>query len=139
MTNLIGQIQNNRVAFRKDSSKDAEYSILTLLVGELETASKRDGSSITDEKVVAAARKLIKSNTETHKLKPSLKLIKENECLEKFLPQQMSEEQLRSEIQNLNTALSFKNIGEVMAELNKIFPGQFDKGTASKVARELFQ
>lgn len=140
MTKLIDQISATRVNLRGDESEKAkaEYSILTLLVGELQTASKRDGSEITDEKVIAAARKLIKSNNETHKLKPSLKLIQENQVLEQFLPVQLSEEKLRSELQFSHTTIPFTGVGEAMAFLAEKFPGQYDRGLASRVAKELF-
>lgn len=138
MVSTFDNIQATRAALRGNPDKVVEYNIMTLLVGELQTASKRDGSEITDEKVVAAARKLIKSNNETHKLKPDIKLIRENEYLQQFLPQQISEEKIRSELQFSHSTVPFTGVGEAMAFLAEKFPGQYDRGLASKVARELF-
>lgn len=137
----IELIKNSRKAFRNDPEVKPEYDILTLLVGELETASKRDNSEITDEKVVAAAKKLVKSNKETIKLlEQSGKTEKvndlkiQNACLSIYLPKEMTEEQIRDAIKDSGA----ENIGQAMKALSSNPDAVYDKGLASKVAKELF-
>ena len=127
--------KETRAALRGDASKVAEYNILTVLIGELETIASRDRSEITDDKVIAGIRKLIKSNTETLKLVANPKLVKENAYLETFLPASMSEEQLRAAIKDSGAT----NIGEAMKALKSNPDAVYDSSLASKVARELFQ
>lgn len=146
---MLELIKTSRAAFRGVPDAKAEYDILTLLVGELETSSKRDNSQITDEKVIAAIKKLIKSNNETLKLMEgesdlelklpkALSLKAQNAYLKHFLPEEMSEEQIRSELQWSHSTIPFTSIGEAIKFLNGKHPGKFDKSLASKVAKELF-
>lgn len=137
----VRQLNRGSLAFKD------QYDIQTLLVGELETVSKRDNKPITDEMVIQFARKLLKSNEETLKLlngKNSIKdsilsaaLKQQNVALNSLLPQLMSEEKIRSELQFYQASEPFKNIGEVMKYMNQMYPGQFDKGLASKIAKEI--
>jgi len=132
---LFNEVQSRRQVLRKDPAQVAGFNILTLLVGELETVSKRDGSEITDDKVVAVAKKLIKSNEETLRLKAGAgaeKLVAENDVLRTLLPQELSEDQLLKILADAKPA----NIGEAMKHLNGQYAGQFDKGLASRVAKQ---
>ncbi|MBD8088592.1 GatB/YqeY domain-containing protein [Pseudomonas fluorescens] len=132
---LFQEVQAQRQTLRKDPAQVAGFNILTLLVGELETASKRDGSQITDEKVVSVAKKLIKSNEETLRLTSgagATKLDAENVVLRTLLPQELSEDQLLKILVDAKPG----NIGEAMKLLNGQFAGQFDKGLASRVAKQ---
>ncbi|MBD8614946.1 GatB/YqeY domain-containing protein [Pseudomonas sp. CFBP 13719] len=132
---LFQEVQAQRQTLRKDPAQVAGFNILTLLVGELETASKRDGSQITDEKVVSVAKKLIKSNEETLRLTSgagATKLDAENVVLRTLLPQELSEDQLLKILVDAKPG----NIGEAMKHLNGQFAGQFDKGLASRVAKQ---
>lgn len=134
MTSSLNRLQMARDHYRKSSSK-IEYNILTLIIGELETVSKRDGQPITDEKVTAAIKKLIKSDKETLKLKGADKTLEaEIAYLESWLPEEMSEEQLRDAIKDSGAS----NIGQAMKALASNPDAVYDKGLASKVAKELF-
>lgn len=55
--------------------------------------------------------------------------------LESFLPKQLTEEQLRTLIQDF--ANQGKNIGDAMKTLKTQFAGQYDGGLASKLMKEL--
>lgn len=132
---LFNQVQAQRQALRKDPAQVIGFNILTLLVGELETVSKRDGSEISDEKVVAAAKKLIKSNDETVRLKAGVgteKLDAENDVLRTLLPKELSAQELLDILRDAKPT----NIGEAMKHLNGNFAGKFDKGLASQVAKQ---
>lgn len=131
---LFEAVQTRRAELRKDATQVTGFKILTLLVGELETLTKGKGLEITDEKVVAVIKKLIKSNDETIKLcDGDARLTAENQELQTFLPSEMSEDALRDALR-LSGATS---IGDAMKYLGQHFAGQYDKGTASRVAKEL--
>lgn len=131
---LFEAVQTRRAELRKDATQVIGFKILTLLVGELETLTKGKGLEITDEKIVAVVKKLIKSNDETIKLcDGDARLTAENLELQSFLPSEMSEDALREALR-LSGAT---NIGEAMKYLGQRYAGQYDKGTASRVAKDL--
>ena len=135
---LIQELKDRRASMRGDATKVVEYNILALVIGELETATlgKEHKVEITEEKVFAVIRKLIKSNNETLKIVANEKLVKENAYLETYLPSLMSEDQIREVIKFHHETIPFAGMGEIMKLLNSTNPGQFDKGVASKIAKE---
>lgn len=134
MASLFEDVQAARSEMRRNADNVIGFNILTLLVGELETAAKRDGSAVTDDKVIAAAKKLIKSNSESIRLGARAdKLEKENDVLQKFLPQELTADQIHGII----VASSATNIGEAMKALNDGYAGKFDKRLASQVAKQI--
>jgi uncharacterized protein YqeY len=127
--------QETRRELRGNVSKVVEYNILTLLIGELETAASRDRSEITSDKVIAGVRKLIKSNTETLKLVANPKLVRENAYLETFLPLGMTAEQISDAIKDSGAT----NMGAAMKALKANPDAVYDPSLASQVAKALFQ
>lgn len=136
---LIDLIMHNRAIARANKECKVEFTILTLLVGELETSLKREGKAVTeatDEAVVAVIKKLIKSNNEVIGLYGevgSAKFIQENKVLSNYLPKQMTEEELTVALRNT----LFSSVGEAIKSLSEAFPGKFDKAMASKIAKNL--
>ena len=136
---IIEKVQANRAAARKDVARVIEFNILTLLVGEMETAVKREGktlSMVSDVDVTKVIKKLIKSNNEVIGLYGevgSAKFIQENEILKAYLPVSMSEVEIREALMGA----VFGNVGEAMKYMTEKFAGKFDKGLASKIAKEL--
>lgn len=61
---------------------------------------------------------------------------KENAYLETYLPSLMSEDQIREVIKFHHETIPFAGMGEIMKLLNSTNPGKFDKGVASKIAKE---
>lgn len=133
-TSLIETVRSNCLIARKERRSD-EASILRTLIGEIETVEKRTGVSVTDQQVLDAIKKLIKSNNETIKLMPDSDLrnglIRENDILNVYLPAQLSEETIRRIIAEQN----LQGIPAVMQYLNSNYSGQFDKALASSIAR----
>lgn len=134
---LIEKVRQQRLEARADKARAVELSILTLLVGELETATKGTGAEITDEKVIGAVRKLIKSNEQTIQLasqndatKDTSKFVQENAVLSTFLPVVWSEDTLLAHIKESGA----KDMGGIMRHL-KQFAGQYEPAMASKVAK----
>ncbi len=58
-------------------------------------------------------------------------------CIEKFLPQQMSKEELTSEIEKIKAENPEANLGIVMKELGSKHAGQYDGKLASQLARDI--
>lgn len=132
---LYDQLVEERNYARKNN-QNVVYDIATLLMGELDTLAKRDNTTVTDEKVVSVASKLIKSNNETIKLlkdeEKKTRLALQNQFLQKFLPVMISEEEIRKVL----SESVFGSIPESFKALDVKFKGCYDRGVASKVAKE---
>ena len=134
---LIDDLKANRMDARK--KKDAaKTSILTTLLGELETDAKAKGTEITDDVIIAKCKKFIKNNEEAAEHANNEKfsaLCAENYILTTYIPRQMDRAQLKS----LIAGSGAENIGQYMKFLNSIYKGKFDGKEASAVAKEHFQ
>lgn len=132
---LYNQLVEERNYARKNN-QNVVYDIATLLMGELDTLAKRDNTMVTDEKVITVASKLIKSNNETIKLlkdeEKKTRLALQNQFLQKFLPVMISEEEIRKVL----SESVFGSIPESFKALDVEFKGCYDRGVASKVAKE---
>lgn len=133
---LLNNLKKDRMAARK--AKDApKTSILTTLLGELETDAKSKGTDITDDVIIAKCKKFIKNNEEAGEHAESemfTKLCNENYVLKGYIPQQMD----RKTLEGLIKGSGATNVGMYMKFLNSIYKGQFDGRTASEVAKEHF-
>lgn len=127
----------DRLEFRKSAETAIEYGIATLLLGEVETESKRSRLDIGDDLLIKAAKALVKSNLELIRVgKSSEKIVRENEYLRKFIPLVMGEDALRSLMQGL----VFGSVGEAMKAVNEYAANNgidIDKKMASQIAREM--
>lgn len=143
---LIDQIKADQLVARK-TRQGVKASLLTTLLGELETDSKsKNGGEITDEKVLAKIKKFIKSIDEVTDLvefgseKHAIGLL-EKIILEFYLPKQFSEEELKAAI--LACILSKgierlpKNMGVVMKELKSEYDGKYDGKMASQIVKQI--
>ena len=132
---LFERVKQDRMTARK-TKNEAATSVLTTLVGELESQAKRVGSEITDEMVIQTCKKFILNNTETLKLtittEVNEKLSVENNALKVYLPQQLTEQDLRVIVTALNTT----KLSEIMQHLKANYNGQYDGKVASAVAKE---
>lgn len=128
---LMQNIRAIKNEARKDATQAVEVSILTLLIGEVETIEKRTGKPFTDTQTIDAIKKLIKSNDESLKLRDSEKLKQENAVLSALLPKQLTE----AEIRTLIATNGLQGVPAVMQFLNSNYPGKFDKAMASTIAR----
>jgi uncharacterized protein YqeY len=132
---LFEQVKQDRMSARKAKNESAT-SVLTTLVGELESQAKRIGSEVTDEMVVQTCKKFILNNSETLKLtittEVNEKLSAENETLKVYLPVQLTEQDLRVIVTALNTA----KLSDIMQHLKTNYNGQYDGKVASAVAKE---
>jgi len=101
----------------------------------------------TDEEVVAVIQKQVKQHKESVEAyktggRPELAAKEENELqtLSKFLPEQMSEDQLRSVVEEVVKNLSESdknNFGKVMGAVMGRVKGKVEGGLVSKVVKEV--
>ncbi len=132
MQTLYSKIREDRIKAIKEKRQVAK-SVLTTLVGELETKEKSSGKAIADADVLHLIKKFIDANNESIKCRENDKLREENTILEEYLPEQMTESEIRAEILSLGT----KNIGQIMGHMNANFNGKFDRALAAKIAKSL--
>jgi uncharacterized protein YqeY len=131
---LIEKIKKDRITAMKQKDEDAK-SILSTLLGEVESLSKRNGTEISDELIIQTCKKFIANINETLTHADSenqVSLLCELEILEQFLPAQLSAAELR----NIIASFGSKNLGEIMKHLKENYNGQYDGKVASAVARE---
>lgn len=144
MSELLQRIKNDKNIHRKAAvtSKDDPAkqlysktcsSILTTLIGELETKSKASGKETTDTDVLAAIKKFLKGIEEILALGSNPASEIEKKCLESYLPSQMSEEEIRSVISRIHDP---RSVGEIMTYMKTTHNGQYDGSLVSKIAKE---
>lgn len=137
------QLQKDALQARKDRDSQ-KAALLTTVLAQVKTRAIDDGHrEVNDDDVLAVARQFIKSANENISLaqkssNPAVaEKIKdfqyEKETLESYLPQQMSEEELRKAISDLDAS----HIGEVMKGLQAKYNGRYDGKLASRLAKEI--
>jgi len=84
-------IRSRSIEALKNKNEVAK-TILRVVLGEIDVLKGR-GTVVEDEQVVKIIRKVILSNEETMKVKPSETLQTENQILSEFLPQLLTQEQ----------------------------------------------
>lgn len=116
---------------------------LTTLIGELETFGKNAGREPTDADVVAFVKKTLKNIGETLGHLPSTdarfaELMNEMGLFEKYLPTQLTEDELRATIENIIAVGDGATVGDVMKVLKTNFNGQYDGALASTILKARF-
>ena len=111
--------------------------------------AKTDGSGKEIDEVVELKilQKLIKQRQDSLKIyedqnRPELAQIEKEEIavIQKYLPEQLSEEELRTAIQRIiekTGASSMKDMGKVMGMSNKTFQGKADNRMVASIVKEL--
>ncbi len=105
------------------------------------------GESLTPEKEIALLQKLIKQRQDSLEIyekqgRADLAVIEkeEIEVIMRYLPKQLSEEELKTAIQEIITRLgasSMKDMGRVMAEASKELAGKADGKTISAIVKTM--
>lgn len=97
----------------------------------MQTAAK-NGFVIDDKKIISILKKA-KSDAESNfKRVNDDKFNKEIEIYDKFIPKQMSSEEIKKVIQENN----FSNIGQAMGFFKQNFSGQYDGKLVSSIVKE---
>ncbi|MEE1203697.1 MAG: GatB/YqeY domain-containing protein [Bacteroidales bacterium] len=105
------------------------------------------GEAISEEAEIACLQKLVKQRKESAELyKQQNRMdLYEDEAfqqavIEAYLPEQMSEEEIRTELQKIISetgASSVKDMGKVMGAAQKAFAGRADNKVVSTIVKEL--
>lgn len=140
---LIDTIRKHRLEARKAQDLGTS-TILTTLVGEVEGQAKRTGDEISDELVFKTIKKFLVNIRETIKIveekNTELSVLSqmraEEAALERYLPKQLTADEIRAIITSLNA----KHIGEVMKHFKSHFSNsEYDGRVASSIAKEVLQ
>ncbi len=109
--------------------------------------SKPQGEEITPKEEIQTLQRLVKQRKEasqTYKEQNREDLYKEEifqlEIIEKYLPKQLSEEEIRETLKTIISSLgatSQKDMGKVMQTAQKTFAGQADNKIVSQIVKEL--
>jgi len=140
---MINQIKQDLMIARKEKN-EIEKLLLSTLYSDIMMLAKNDGNRKTNNddclKVIKKFIKSIEENIKIVKNEELSNLNTELEILNRYLPEQLSEKELRDIIQyqfQIANDQSNKVIGLIMNYLKKNNNGQFDMKLASKIIREL--
>ena len=137
---IIDEIKKDNVQAMKDKNALARaiYGVVMNKVLLAQIELKKDGKELVDADVVQILQKTIKELTEEKEnyIKAGNATEAENieaqkKIIEKYLPQMMSEDEIRAEIVKLED----KSIPSVMKHFKANFAGKVDMGLVNRVAR----
>ena len=119
-------------------------SIVTACTNYLVANGKMPSDEIMDDEVLDVIKKLYKQRKDALKQYTDLGEkeradVEEQEAklLEKYLPEQMGEGEIRKIVENIKASKSIDNKGELMKESMKELKGKADGGTVSKIVNDV--
>ena len=137
---IIDEIKKDNVQAMKDKNALARaiYGVVMNKVLLAQIELKKDGKELVDADVVQILQKTIKELTEEKEnyIKAGNTAEAENieaqkKIIEKYLPQMMSEDEIKAEINKLED----KSIPSVMKHFKANFAGKVDMSLVNKIAR----
>ena len=142
---MLNQLQKELVVAMKAGEK-AKMMGLRNIIGKLKAAKIDKGESLTEEeslKILKSAAKQLKESIDQYQKGGRDDLAEEEayelSLLEKYLPEQLSEEIIRGTVKNIikNTgAESLEDMGKVMGAAMKEFAGSTDGKLVQKIVQE---
>lgn len=135
---ILQKIKDDLLAARK-AGKVIERSLLTTVLSEVQMIGKNDGGrDTTDAETIAYLKKMIKNTNDTIGHVPADStgrevLVQEVAILSSYLPQQMTEEQIQSIIEDLKDKAY--GVPEIMKYFKEKHAGFYDGAFVSKLAR----
>ena len=137
---IIDEIKKDNVQAMKDKNTLARaiYGVVMNKVLLANIEAKKDGKELADTDVVQILQKTIKELTEEKEnyvkagnMAEAENVEKQKEILTKYLPQMMSEDEIR----NVIATLEDKSIPNVMKHFKANYAGKVDMSLVNKVAR----
>ena len=137
---IIDEIKKENIQAMKDKNALARaiYGVVTNKVMLLNIELKKDGKELADSDVVQILQKTIKELTEEKEnyikagnVAEAENVEKQKEMLVKFLPQMLSEE----EIKNIIAGMEDKSIPSIMKHFKAEYAGKVDMSLVNKIAR----
>ena len=145
---LYEQISKDMITAMKEKDKDT-VSTLRLLKSAVDlylVNNKLERNNASDEIVIDVVSKQVKTHKESiEEFKKGNRqdlidgLNREIDLLSKYLPEQLTEEEIRSEIDKVFDAVkptSMKDMGTIMKELGPVFKGKADMKLVNNIVRE---
>ena len=138
---IIDEIKKDNVQAMKDKNTLARaiYGVVMNKVMLAGIEAKAKGQELADSDVVQILQKTIKELTEEREnyikagnTTEADNIEQQKKIIEKYLPQMMSEEEIKAEIVKLED----KSIPSVMKHFKANFAGKVDMGLVNKIARE---
>ncbi|WP_193367586.1 GatB/YqeY domain-containing protein [Pelagibius marinus] len=138
----------------KDAMKSKEVratSALRLILAALKDRdiaerSKGNGDGLSDEQILEMLQKMVRQRQDSIEMYTkggrddlAKREAEEIEVIERFLPKQMDESDMRTAIETVIGELgasSVKDMGRVMGTLKERYPGRMDFGKASGIVKE---
>lgn len=116
-------------------------NLLSVIKGEIQTTEKNTGvENMSDEDVMKILKKTVKSLKETNASFPSAQTAEELFIAEAYLPTQMSEEDVRTAVDeiiaSMRTTLTVKEMGKVMGQFNSKYAGLADGKLVSQAVKD---
>ena len=139
---IIDEIKKDNVQAMKDKNTLARaiYGVVMNKVLLANIEAKKDGKELSDDEVVQILQKTIKELTEEKEnyvkagnSAEAENIEKQKEILTKYLPQMMSEDEIKSIIAGMED----KSIPSVMKHFKANFAGKVDMSLVNRVARSL--
>ena len=115
-------------------ANDIIYTMLAVLVGEIDRLPKRSESS--EEEIYGAVLKMYNNAKEMSQYSVRSKV--EMEYLQQYIKQQLTDAELTGIILGLKED-GFKGIGEFMKALNMEYKGRFDGKKASQIINQILK
>lgn len=137
---IIDEIKKDNVQAMKDKNALARaiYGVVMNKVLLASIEAKKDGKEVSDSDVVQILQKTIKELAEEKEnyvkagnMVEAENIEKQKAIVSKYLPQMMSEEEIKAEIEKLED----KSIPSVMKHFKANFAGKVDMGLVNKIAR----
>ena len=137
---IIDEIKKDNVQAMKDKNTLARaiYGVVMNKVLLANIEAKKDGKELSDTDVVQILQKTIKELTEekenyvkANNMVEAENIEKQKEILTKYLPQMMSEDEIKAIIANMED----KSIPSVMKHFKANYAGKVDMGLVNKIAR----
>jgi len=145
---IVNQLKQDQLQARKDRDADLA-SFLTTVFAEVVTVGKDDGNrETTDQETIAVLKRYIKRAEEMLTIlaasmpRPNAGTDAANfeiEVINRYLPKQLSEDELNVVIAQIIEArefISMKDMGPTMQALKAMYEGTYDGATAVDIVRQ---
>lgn len=127
---LYEQIKSARIAALKSGDKATVTTLVTLL-GEL---SRLDSKEPSDAQVLGVIQKMLKGIEDMQKVRPTEELTKEAATLKAYLPQMLTEDELKGIISEARSN-GITVMGELMKHLKDRYAGRYDGKLAAGLCK----
>lgn len=131
---VFRSVQEIHAERQKQRANDIIYTMLAVLVGEIDRLPKRSESS--EEEIYGAVVKMYNNAKEMAQYRVQSKV--EMEYLQEYIKKQLTDAELTGIILGLKED-GYKNIGEFMKVLNTLYKGRFDGKIASQIVNKILK